>query len=257
MLVTLRVRLSCHVRPPLQASARAASRSELAAQLELWERGGFAEAWAPERLAAYRLLAGQVGRGEGGGRRGRGSGGPVERDGLEGDFARHSCHSERRNADLLALPWPPPPPLTNPEGRLLSWFWLCMLWRCFGDAVAVILASATVLALSGRLVARQVLDTARLLPLDWRRLLGLQLWYGCGPLASPLAALNTYLLDRHAQPSLVPHPAPYHRVSRNAAETERGRTRGRYGAVWRRFSQVAVCGNRAPTQAHTCRPTVP
>ncbi|KXZ47639.1 hypothetical protein GPECTOR_34g798 [Gonium pectorale] len=60
------------------------------------------------------------------------------------------------------------------------------------------------------LLAGQVLETQRLLSLDWRRLLGLHLWYGTPSTVSPMAAVRQYLVDRHVEPATVPHPAPYH-----------------------------------------------
>ncbi|PNG99129.1 hypothetical protein TSOC_015100, partial [Tetrabaena socialis] len=55
-----------------------------------------------------------------------------------------------------------------------------------------------------------VLETQRLLSLDWRRLLGLSLWYGTPVTASPMAAVHQYLVNRRLEPIVVPHPAPYH-----------------------------------------------
>ncbi|KAG2489541.1 hypothetical protein HYH03_011992 [Edaphochlamys debaryana] len=97
-----------------RAGSRSAAKAQLAAQLGIWQRAGLAERIAPERMAAFGLLAGQV------------------------------------------------------------------------------------------------LETQRLLSLDWRRLLGLNLWYGTPSTASPMAAVQRYLVDRHVEPAVVPHPAPYH-----------------------------------------------
>lgn len=72
----------------------------------------------------------------------------------------------------------------------------------------------------------QVLETQRLLSLDWRRLLGLQLWYAAAPTSSPLTALQRYLMDRHTEPGVVPHPAPYHVVRARAGPASRARRRG-------------------------------
>ncbi len=60
------------------------------------------------------------------------------------------------------------------------------------------------------LLAGQVLEAQRLLALDWRRMLGLNLWYGTPSTASPMAAVRQYVVDCHVEPGTVPHPAPYH-----------------------------------------------
>ncbi|EFJ45238.1 hypothetical protein VOLCADRAFT_94425 [Volvox carteri f. nagariensis] len=61
-----------------------------------------------------------------------------------------------------------------------------------------------------QLLSGEVLEPQRLMSLDWRRLLGLYLWYGTPNTKSPVTAVNQYMMDRHAEPSIVPHPAPYH-----------------------------------------------
>ncbi|PNW86453.1 hypothetical protein CHLRE_02g086887v5 [Chlamydomonas reinhardtii] len=118
-----------------RAGGRSSAKQQLAAQLTLWRQQGFSEHIAPERLAAYHLMAGQV------------------------------------------------------------------------------------------------LETQRLLSLDWRRLLGLQLWYAAAPTSSPLTALQRYLMDRHTEPGVVPHPAPYHVEGLQPSATGAGSSTGSGGAT--------------------------
>ncbi|GLC36634.1 hypothetical protein PLESTM_000483300 [Pleodorina starrii] len=61
-----------------------------------------------------------------------------------------------------------------------------------------------------QLLAGEVLEPQRLMTLDWRRLLGLYLWYGTPNTRSPVTAVKQYVMDRHSEPAVVPHPAPYH-----------------------------------------------
>ncbi|KAG2435206.1 hypothetical protein HXX76_007289 [Chlamydomonas incerta] len=117
-----------------RAGGRSSAKQQLAAQLTLWQQQGFSEHIAPERLAAYHLMAGQV------------------------------------------------------------------------------------------------LETQRLLSLDWRRLLGLQLWYAAAPTSSPLTALQRYLMDRHTEPGVVPHPAPYHVEGLQPSATGAGNSAGSGGS---------------------------